>query len=102
MNIYVGNLSPDTSEDKLRKLFEQYGKAASINIIKDKFSGCPPGFGFVKMLASKEAQQAISALNRRKINRGWLWSAKLKLRPNAGVPSENNKLMQDNVAHLNY
>ena len=49
MNIYVGNLSPDTSEDKLRKLFEQYGKVASINIIKDKFSGRPLRFGFVKM-----------------------------------------------------
>ncbi len=69
MNIYVGNLSPGTSEDKLRKLFEQYGKVASINIIKDKFSGRPLGFGFVKMPASKEAQQAISALNRRKINK---------------------------------
>ncbi len=69
MNVYVGNLSPDTSEDKLRKLFEQYGKVASINIIKDKFSGRPLGFGFVKMPALKEAQQAISALNRRKINK---------------------------------
>ena len=69
MNIYVGNLSPDTSEDKLRKLFERYGKVASINIIKDKFSGRPLGFGFVKMPALEEAQQAISALNRRKINK---------------------------------
>ena len=68
MNIYVGNLSPDTSEDELRKLFEPYGKVASINIIKDKFSGRPLGFGFVKMPAAKEAQQAISVLNRRKID----------------------------------
>jgi len=56
MNIYVGNLSPDTSEDELRKLFEQYGRVASINIIKDKFSGRPLGFGFAKMPAAKEAQ----------------------------------------------
>jgi RNA recognition motif-containing protein len=69
MNIYVGNLSPDTSEDDLQQLFEQYGRVASINIIKDKFSGRPLGFGFVKMSATKEAQQAISALNRTKIKK---------------------------------
>ncbi len=69
MNIYVGNLSPDTSEDELRQLFEPYGKVSSTNIIKDKFSGRPLGVGFVEMPARKEAQQAISGLNRKRIKK---------------------------------
>ncbi|MBW8040122.1 MAG: RNA-binding protein [Planctomycetes bacterium] len=69
MDIYIGNLSPETSEDELRKLFEPYGKVKSINIMKDTFSGRPLGFGFVKMSKSKEAQEAISILNRTRIKK---------------------------------
>jgi RNA recognition motif-containing protein len=81
MNIYVGNLSPKTSEDELRKLFEPYGKVASTSIIKDKFSGRPLGFGFVKMPASKEAQQAISALNRKRIKKRVVMVSETKATP---------------------
>ena len=69
MNIYVGNLSPDTSEDELRQLFEPYGKVSSTSIIKDKFSGRPLGVGFVVMPAREEAQRAISGLNRKRIKK---------------------------------
>ncbi len=63
MNIYVGNLSHDVTEDDLKEAFEAFGQVASINIIKDKHSGEPRGFGFVEMPSKDEAQSAIKDLN---------------------------------------
>jgi len=63
MNIYVGNLSREVTEEDLRKLFEGFGQVASVNIIKDKFSGESRGFGFVEMPGRAEAQAAITGLN---------------------------------------
>ena len=47
MNIYVGNLSQDVTEDDLRQAFEASGQVESVNIVKDRFSGESRGFGFV-------------------------------------------------------
>jgi len=63
MNIYVGNLSNQTTEDDLRKAFEAFGQVESTNIIKDKFSGESRGFGFVQMPSKQEAQNAIEQMN---------------------------------------
>ena len=63
MNIYVGNLLREVTEDDLRKAFEAFGQVTSVTIIKDKFSGESRGFGFVEMPAKAEAQSAISGLN---------------------------------------
>jgi len=63
MNIYVGNLHFNVSEDELRKAFEEYGEVASVKIITDKYSGRSKGFGFVEMLNDNEAQNAIENLN---------------------------------------
>jgi len=63
MNIYVGNLSRDVTEEDLRQTFEAFGKVESATIIKDKFSGESRGFGFVEMPAKAEAQSAIADLN---------------------------------------
>jgi len=63
MNIYVGNLSRDITEEDLRKTFEAFGQVASVTIIKDKFSGESRGFGFVEMPDKAEAQAAINGLN---------------------------------------
>ena len=63
MNIYVGNLSRDVTEEDLRQAFEGFGQIASVNIIKDKFSGQSRGFGFVEMPGRAEAQAAITGLN---------------------------------------
>ena len=63
MNIYVGNLARQTSEDDLRKAFEGFGQVESVNIIKDKFSGESRGFGFVEMPSKDEAQKAIEEMN---------------------------------------
>jgi RNA recognition motif-containing protein len=63
MNIYVGNLSFDVSEENLRQAFEPFGQVSSATIIKDKYSGQPRGFGFVEMPNRTEAQAAIENLN---------------------------------------
>ena len=63
MNIYVGNLSRQTTEDDLRQAFETFGQVESVNIIKDRFSGESRGFGFVAMPSKQEAQKAIEEMN---------------------------------------
>ncbi len=63
MNIYVGNMSRNVSEEDLREAFEAFGQVTSVNIIKDKFSGEPRGFGFVEMQGKAEAQAAIDGMN---------------------------------------
>jgi RNA recognition motif-containing protein len=63
MNIYVGNLSYDVTEADLRASFEAFGAVASVNIIKDQYSGQSKGFGFVEMPSASEAQAAISSLH---------------------------------------
>ena len=63
MNIYVGNLSGETTEDDLRQAFEAFGQVESANLIKDKFTGESRGFGFVEMPSKDEAQKAIEEMN---------------------------------------
>jgi len=63
MNIYVGNLSHQTTEDDLRQAFEAFGQVESVNIIKDRFSGESRGFGFVEIASKQEAQKAIEEMN---------------------------------------
>ena len=60
---YVGNMSYDTTEDTLRALFAGIGGVESVNIITDRMSGRPKGFGFVEMATEEDAQTAISQLN---------------------------------------
>ena len=63
MNIYVGNLSFEVTDDDLRQLFAAYGEVESASVVKDRFSGESRGFGFVEMPAKKDADAAIAALN---------------------------------------
>ena len=62
-NLYVGNLSYDTTEDTLRTLFGEYGEIESVRVITDRYTGRPRGFAFVEMAAEETAQAAIEALN---------------------------------------
>jgi len=68
MNIYVGNLAYDVTEEELRQTFEPYGKVESATIVKDKFSGQSRGFGFVEMPTKAEAMAAIGGLNGKDLN----------------------------------
>ena len=63
MNIYVGNLSYQVSEEDLKKAFEVFGEVDTAKIIKDNYTGRSKGFGFVEMPAQAEAQSAIEGLN---------------------------------------
>jgi RNA recognition motif-containing protein len=63
MNIYVGNLAREVTEDDLREAFEVYGQVSTVTVIKDKFSGESRGFGFVEMPSKNEAQTAINEMN---------------------------------------
>jgi RNA recognition motif-containing protein len=63
MNIYVGNLSFQASEDDVRQAFEAFGQVTSSSIVKDKFTGQSRGFAFVEMPNQAEAQAAIAGLN---------------------------------------
>ncbi len=67
MNIYIGNLSFNATEEELEKLFSERGKVSSVDIIKDKFTGRSRGFAFVEMPDQIEAESAIQALNGKKV-----------------------------------
>lgn len=67
MNIFVGNISRNVTEEDLREAFSAYGKISSVAILKDKFSGEPRGFGFVEMPTQSEAEAAIAGLNGKEI-----------------------------------
>jgi len=63
MNIYVGNLSYETTDEAIREAFESFGQVTSAKVIKDKYSGQSRGFGFVEMPGQSQAQTAIKSLN---------------------------------------
>lgn len=63
VEIYVGNLSYDMTEDQLRKEFEAYGTVNSARLITNKYNGKSKGFGFVQMPNRAEAEKAVEALN---------------------------------------
>jgi len=83
MNIYVGNLSYETTEEELRQEFEAYGQVTSVNIPTDRYSGRPRGFGFVEMPNVSEGQEAIKGLDGKTVR-----DRALKVNP-ARPPSEN-------------
>ncbi len=63
MNIYVGNLPFETTEDNLHVTFAEYGEVTSARVITDRMTGRSRGFGFVEMANNNEAEAAIRALN---------------------------------------
>ena len=67
MNIYVGNLNYNLTEDELKQVFEEFGEVSSSKIIIDKYSGRGKGFGFVEMANDEEASAAIEALNDKEV-----------------------------------
>jgi RNA recognition motif-containing protein len=63
VNIYIGNLSFDTTEESLRQAFEGYGEVSTVSIVTDRYTGKSRGFGFVEMPSKDEAEAAITGLN---------------------------------------
>jgi len=62
MNIYVGNLSFEATEQDLQEIFEAFGEVTSVKVIKDKYSGQSKGFGFVEMAEKGDGESAINSL----------------------------------------
>jgi len=67
-NLFVGNMSFDTTESELRALFEQYGEVERVNVVTDRDTGRARGFAFVEMANDEAAASAIAALNGRELN----------------------------------
>jgi RNA recognition motif-containing protein len=76
MNIYVGGLSPDTTEDELREAFVTFGEVATVKIVRDGATGESRGFGFVTMTGDQEAKEAIKEMNGKELK-----GSELKVEP---------------------
>ena len=63
MNIYVGNLPFEVTEESLQVAFTEYGQVTTARVITDRMTGRPRGFGFVEMPNNSEAEAAIKSLN---------------------------------------
>jgi RNA recognition motif-containing protein len=63
MNIYVGNLAKEVTDEELQNVFAEFGHIKSVKIIRDMFSGESKGFGFIEMPGVAEAQKALDSLN---------------------------------------
>ena len=71
-NLFVGNMSFQTTEDQLRAEFESFGAIDRVNVVTDRDSGLPRGFAFVEMANDEEAARAIEALNGKQVDgRAW-------------------------------
>lgn len=66
-NIFVGNLSFNTSEDELRQAFEGFGQVDRVSILTDRDTGRSRGFGFVEMSSDEDGEKAIAAMNGKQI-----------------------------------
>lgn len=84
MKIYVGNMSFNTDEDTLRKAFEAHGTVDSVNIVTDRDTGRPRGFGFVEMSNDTEAKAAIEGLNGKELDGRTLNVNEARPRPEGG------------------
>jgi cold-inducible RNA-binding protein len=67
-NIFVGNLNFGATEDAVRSMFEAYGTVEKVNLITDRDTGQPRGFGFVEMSVNADADRAIAELNGRELD----------------------------------
>jgi RNA recognition motif-containing protein len=67
-NLFVGNLSYDTTEDTLRTLFAEFGQIESARLITDRYTGRSKGFAFVEMSTEQAAEEAVGGLNSRQVD----------------------------------
>lgn len=63
MNIYVGNLAYEVTDEELEAAFAMHGQVDSARVVQDRYSGRTRGFGFVEMPSNSEAEATIQALN---------------------------------------
>jgi len=63
MNIFVGNLGPDVTEDEIAEVFKPFGQVGSVQVVRELFTGKGKGFGFVDMPGRQHSLDAIASLN---------------------------------------
>ena len=80
-NLFVGNLSYDTTEDTLRTLFDEYGQIESVRLVSDRYTGRSRGFAFVEMSTEQAAEEAISGMNNKQLDGREIKVEKAKPRP---------------------
>ncbi len=88
MNIYVGNLSFETTDEQLREEFGAFGEITSANVIKDRMTNRSRGFGFVEMANKEEAQSAIEAIHGKSVDGRTITAA--EARPREERPARSN------------
>jgi cold-inducible RNA-binding protein len=89
--LYVGNMSYDTTEDKLRELFAAHGEVTSVNVVTDRYSGRPRGFAFVEMATDEAANAAIAALDGQEVDGRQLKVAEARPRQSRGRGRERDR-----------
>ncbi len=80
MNIYVGNLSYEVTEEDLKEAFDAFGATETVKVIKDNYTGRSKGFGFVEMPSEAEGQSAIDGLDGKELKGRTLKVNKAKAR----------------------
>ncbi len=83
-NIFVGNLSYQTTADELHAAFAQYGNVERVSVVTDRDTGQPRGFAFVEMTDPQEAQRAMEAMNGAEMNGRALNVNEARPRPSGG------------------
>ena len=80
-NLFVGNLSYETTEEKLRTMFDEFGQTESVRLISDRYTGRSRGFAFVEMSTEQAAEEAISEMNNKQLDGREIKVEKAKPRP---------------------
>jgi RNA recognition motif-containing protein len=80
-NLYVGNLSYNTTADSLMTLFDEFGQIESVNLITDRYTGRSRGFAFVEMSTEQAAEEAIRGLNGKQVDDRQIKVDKAKPKP---------------------
>lgn len=91
MNIFVGNLSKEVTDEDLNTEFSVYGKVQTVKVIRDLFSGESKGFGFVEMSSKVEAEKAISELNLKELKGKRLTVNEARPKTEGGRNSNNKR-----------
>jgi RNA recognition motif-containing protein len=95
--LYAGNLSPSTTEEDLRWLFNTKGKVVSVELIRDKETGKSKGFAFVEMITTADAGKAVSEFN------GYmLHDRRMKVSVSTTRPNTNNGRRRQNAGYVEY
>ena len=100
MNIYVGNLSYDVTDETIRGAFESFGEVTSAKVIKDKYSGQSRGFAFVEMPEQSQAQTAIKSLQGKELQGKQITVS--EARPRTGDRRTGGGRMEDNRRRNRY